>query len=116
MPVGPQLGGAVAPHGDDVGELLAAELAEVLDVVGRVHHDQAPPRDGREQLAIDHRGVGGDSDGKRLSNTASSNGPGSSGPPGHSGHIAPPPAPVVVVLGRTLRVGDTSTHAPVRRS
>ena len=36
-------------------------------------------------------------------------------PPGHSGH-AGRSSPVVVEYGRTLRVGDTRTHAPVSRS
>ena len=41
--LGPQRRGALAPDGDDVGELLQREVGEVLDVVGGVDDHQATP-------------------------------------------------------------------------
>ena len=39
--LGPQRRGLLAPHGDDVGELLQREVGEVFDVLGGVDDDEA---------------------------------------------------------------------------
>ena len=58
--LGPQLTGAVAPHRDDVGELLRRQLGEVGDVVLRVHDDEAPAERGSREASVTWPDVGGE--------------------------------------------------------
>jgi hypothetical protein len=119
----PERGGPLPQDGEQVDQLPEGELGERAQVVvGGVHEHLAAAGGAGDQAVLLGRRVG-ESEGKRLSNTATRYGQGSSTPPGHSGQAGAGPAPVAAdgaaatsPPGRRLRAGEISTQAPVRRS